>query len=60
MIFVGRATQEDMVSRTIEYMIANDYIKRNDLAASKAWESKTSEKVVKKYYNQMLGLEYEK
>lgn len=60
LVFVGRATQEDIVSRVIEYMIQNKYIKRNDLTAAKAWNSSSSEKVVEDYYNNSMGIKYEK
>jgi len=60
LIFVGKMSQKDVTSRVIEYMIQNEYIKRNDLTASKAWQSDTSEEVVEKYYRRNLGVEYEK
>ncbi|WP_294961493.1 hypothetical protein [Sulfurimonas sp.] len=60
LIFVGRATQADIVSRVIEYMIQSKYIKRNELTASKAWSSKSSEQVVENYFNGSLGIKYEK
>lgn len=60
LVFIGRATQEDIISRVIEYMIQNKYIKRNDLTASKAWNSSSSENVVEDYFNSTLGIKYEK
>ena len=41
-------------------MIQNKYIKRNDLTASKAWNSSSSENVVEDYFNSTLGIKYEK
>jgi hypothetical protein len=41
-------------------MIQNEYIKRNDLTAAKAWNSSSSEEVVEDYYNSSIGIKYEK
>lgn len=60
LIFVGRITQDDIVNRIIEYMIQHKDIKRNDLTASKAWKSDSSEDVVKDYYNETIGIDYVK
>ncbi len=60
LIFIGRATQGDIISRVIEYLIHYKYIKRNDLTATKAWQSESSEAVVETYYEHRLGLKYEK
>lgn len=60
LIFVGRATEADIVSRMISYMIEHKYIKRNDLTAEKAWKSNSSESVVEGYYKNTLGINYEK
>lgn len=60
LIFIGRVTEGDIVDRIIGYMIQNKYIKRNELTASKAWESNSSEDVVKEYYNEQVGIKYVK
>ena len=60
LIFIGRATEEDIVSRILDYLINKKYIKRNELSRINAWKSPTSEGVVKDYYNDALGIDYEK
>jgi len=60
LVFIGRITEGDVISRIIEYLIHNKYIQRKDLTSAKAWQSDVAEEVVKDYYNQSLGIKYEK
>jgi hypothetical protein len=59
-IYKGRATEGDIISRVLEYMINNKYIKRNELSAEKAWSAKSSAPFIENYYKKDIGINYEK
>ena len=59
-IYKGRATENDIISRVLEYMVNNKYIKRNELSAEKAWKAKSSLPLIQNYYEKDIGIKYEK
>lgn len=60
LLYIGRASEDDMVSSMIEYMIKYKYIKRSDLSSRNAWDSQGGKDAIQYYYNRKLGIKYEK
>lgn len=60
LIHVGKITELDLVNKSIEYMLNNKFIKRKDLSAQEFWNTKGSEDYMERYFNDNLGIDYEK
>ena len=60
LIHVGKFVELDLINKTIAYMIENNFIKRNELRATKSWDTNRSEDYIKFYYKNKLGIKYEK
>ncbi len=60
LIHIGKLTELDLINKTIAYMLANKFIKRNDLSAREFWNTEGSDKYLEFYYKNKLGIDYEK
>ncbi len=59
-ILTGRFTGGDLYTAMIQYMIHNKIIKRGQLSGFAVWKSKSTNKIIKNYYTNFLGIPYEK
>lgn len=59
-LHVGKLVELDMINKTIEYMIQNNFIKRNELNSINAWGTEKSGEFIENYYRNKVGIKYEK
>lgn len=60
LIHVGKFVSLDFINKTLAYMLEHKFIKRTDLAARNAWNTKESKDFMKFYFKHKEGIKFEK